>query len=230
LRFQIFQGYQAKAFQIDNITIAKEVTSSTMKVSGFDGISNIDLSEDYKKLTLSSVSNIGKIKNVVVVDGSTGNKVDTNASAIANEVVVDFENAMSANGVYNVYIVGENNSVTGKLILGSGAAEVEETKAGLLNLDVKDDNGEKIVAGDTVTAKAILRNGTGVEQSAYLIMAIYNNDMLSNVDFKPLTFSNKIYEDELTMTVDDATNVKVSAFVWDSLSKITPMGSAKTIN
>lgn len=228
MAFVIFQGLQSKAVMLDNITVAKQ--TSAIKTEGFENISAIDLSADSKKLTFAASGNVGKVTDVVVVDGSTGKKLDIATSSVANEVTVDFANALAANGVYKVYIVGENTYTTGKIILGTGATEVAETRAELLKLDVVDNNGEELVAGDTVTANAVLRNGTGTIQSAYIILATYNNGLLTNVDFKPISSAKEIFKDSLDLTITNGENVKVSAFVWNDLVNILPLGAADSIN
>lgn len=228
MAFVMFQGYQSKGVMLDNITVAKQ--TSAIKTEGFENISAIDLSADSKKLTFAASGNVGKVTDVVVVDGSTGKKLDIATSSVANEVTVDFANALAANGVYKVYIVGENTYTTGKIILGTGATEVAETRAELLKLDVVDNNGEELVAGDTVTANAVLRNGTGTIQSAYIILATYNNGLLTNVDFKPISSAKEIFKDSLDLTITNGENVKVSAFVWNDLVNILPLGAADSIN
>ncbi len=232
MQFQVFQGYQAKGFQIDNLTLAKEVTSATMKAEGFEGISAIDLSEDSKKLTFASYSNIGEITNAVVVDGSNGLKVANTVSATANEATLSFDTALSANGLYTIYLIGGDAVVTGKLTLGTGVeTEVPEQGTGfeLLSVEAADDNGEAIEVGDTVSAKAIMRNVTGTEQTAYLIIAIYNDGILAQIDYKPIASEELVFEDTISLSVENAENIEVSAFVWKSMTTIEPLGASDSI-
>ncbi|MBQ2614904.1 MAG: hypothetical protein IJB80_06240 [Clostridia bacterium] len=230
LQFHTAQEFQVwNGFQLDNIIISKAVESTDWKAEGFEGASAVDLSANSKKLTLTTGGAIGEIKDVVIVNGATGQKVDAEVIKTANTINIGFASALGTNGVYRVYVVGENAYIAGKLILGTGVTEVMETETELMSLELTDDNGESIAAGDTVTAKAVLRNGTSTTQTGYLILAIYNDGNLSDVDFKPISSKRGLFDGTVSLTVESAENVEVSAFVWNNLSDVEPMGAACTL-
>ncbi|MDD6762405.1 MAG: hypothetical protein PUD92_01995 [Clostridiales bacterium] len=80
-----------------------------------------------------------------------------------------------------------------------------------------------VAAGDTLRADYALVNTLGTAQTADIILAVYNNGVLSDVQFKTVSAADFFTKDSISFTVQNTDGLSVKGFVWDSTGGMTPV-------
>lgn len=222
IQLQVYQGWHAySGCQLDNITLS-QASKANVSATLSANITAVDVSSDLIKLTL--YSNINNVDSVEITDCVTGGKVANRFSITGNKITVTLEKPLSKNGAYNVFLSG--NGLGGVHIkLGSGG-NLQKKEVEVISLTVDDNNGGYLIGNDTITATTCLKNETGETQKPYLIIAIYNDGILSQVEAKEIDLSKIVMEDSLTATVNNGNNATIKAFLWNGSTNFKPLTPA----
>ncbi len=89
--------------------------------------------------------------------------------------------------------------------------------------DIIDTNGGYIESGDELTAEVVIRNATEKEQTALLLMAIYEDGILAKVDSEQVSAPSGALCSRVRLTVDNPEQAEVRAFLWRSGESGSPM-------
>lgn len=85
-----------------------------------------------------------------------------------------------------------------------------------------DENGGDIADGDTVTAAATVRNNL---KDAALIIAIYNDDVLTNLEIENFKKERVTETVSKSLAVKNSENVLVRAYIWSNMNSIIPIAN-----
>ena len=109
------------------------------------------------------------------------------------------------------------------------------TTAGVFKIDLLDiqKNGatvtkSEIAANDTIDAVVNITNTEGREGEAYLCICVYNDDVMTQVNFDKINLKTESTK-SVPITVASTANIKVKAFLWNDFATMKPLIQNKTV-
>ena len=85
-----------------------------------------------------------------------------------------------------------------------------------------------IGANDTIDAVVNITNTEGRTGEVYLCICVYNNDVMTQVNFDKLNLAAENTK-SVPITVASAENIKVKAFLWENFATMKPLIQNKTV-
>lgn len=86
-----------------------------------------------------------------------------------------------------------------------------------------------IAANDTINAIINIKNTEGRTGSAYLCICVYNNGIMTQVNFAPVNLGTET-EKSVPVMVNSVDGLKIKAFFWDDFSTMKPLIQNKTVD
>ena len=109
------------------------------------------------------------------------------------------------------------------------------TTAGVFKIDLLDiqKNGEtvtksEIAVQDAINAVVNITNTEGREGEAYLCICVYNDDVMTQVNFDKINLKTESTK-SVPITVASTANIKVKAFLWNDFATMKPLIQNKTV-
>lgn len=156
-----------------------------------------------------------------------------------NKLEVKFDSLLKPKTEYTLTVTGLMNSAGDAISDYSAKFTTSDEEEFEVIMSIVDDEGNEITdvanlsLNDKVYVKADVINTTSESKTVAFTSATYNDNAMSDVGIKEfivnsgemLTLDNNS-EDAVYSEVKSTTDIKVSAFAWDSFSKIRPLITA----
>ena len=86
----------------------------------------------------------------------------------------------------------------------------------------------EIAAQDAINAVVNITNTEGREGEAYLCICVYNDDVMTQVNFDKINLKTESTK-SVPITVASTANIKVKAFLWNDFATMKPLIQNKTV-
>jgi len=203
---------------LDNITLSKAIINGT----GFT-VTDVFDNELYalksydryiKEINITTDGVPTKMDLSGITLKKNGNTVNVKAAYDATKkVTVAKAYEVLGNGEYILSAFGDTYAFT---ISASDKPEI-------LDFYLTDENGGNLVVNDIVTVNATIKSNM---KDAMVLVAVYNNNALTDLVYEPVSKTKSIESISKHVTIKDAENVRVKAFVLEDLKSIKPMNIA----
>ena len=216
------------------MTGIKSVQYSTDNVNYSPAVDKVDSATKYVKIDFTEAMSADTLENIKLMQGSTAVGATGAASNDNKTYTLTLTDNLAVNTEYTLNIPitvknADNNSLAreynGKIT----------TTAGTFKIDLLDiqKNGEtvtksEIAAQDAINAVVNITNTEGREGEAYLCICVYNDDVMTQVNFDKLNLAAE-NKKSVPITVASAENIKVKAFLWENFATMKPLVKNKTV-
>ncbi|MBS6833220.1 MAG: hypothetical protein KH216_10440, partial [Clostridiales bacterium] len=86
----------------------------------------------------------------------------------------------------------------------------------------------EIAVQDAINAVVNITNTEGREGEAYLCICVYNDDVMTQVNFDKINLKTESTK-SVPITVASTANIKVKAFLWNDFATMKPLIQNKTV-
>lgn len=185
----------------------------------------IDFTDAMDTSTLSDI-NLSNGSNTVAATGTASNDNKTYTLELTDNLAINTDYTL--NIPMSVKTAGSNSfarEYNGRIT----------TTAGVFKIDLLDiqKNGatvtkSEIAAQDAINAVVNITNTEGREGEAYLCICVYNDDVMTQVNFDKINLKTESTK-SVPITVASTANIKVKAFLWNDFATMKPLIQNKTV-
>lgn len=217
-----------------SMTGIKSVQYSTDNVNYSPAVDKVDSATKYVKIDFTEAMSADTLENIKLMQGSTAVGATGAASNDNKTYTLTLTDNLAVNTEYTLNIPitvknADNNSLAreynGKITTTAGTFKID-----LLNIQKNGTTVAKsdIGANDTIDAVVNITNTEGREGEAYLCICVYNDDVMTQVNFDKINLKTESTK-SVPITVASAENIKVKAFLWNDFATMKPLIQNKTV-
>lgn len=217
-----------------SMTGIKSVQYSTDNVNYSPAVDKVDSATKYVKIDFTEAMSADTLENIKLMQDSTAVGATGAASNDNKTYTLTLTDNLAVNTEYTLNIPttvknADNNSLAraynGKI----------KTTAGTFKIDLLDiqKNGttvakSNIAKDDILNAVVNITNTEGRKGEAYLCICVYNDDVMTQVNFDKLNLAAENTK-SVPITVASTANIKVKAFLWNDFATMKPLIQNKTV-
>ena len=217
-----------------SMTGIKSVQYSTDNVNYSPAVDMVDSATKYVKIDFTEAMSAETLKNIKLMNGSTAVGATGAASNDNKTYTLTLTDNLAVNTEYTLNIPttvknADNNSLAREY---NGRIT---TTAGVFKIDLLDiQKGgvsvtkSEIAAQDAINAVVNLTNTEGREGEAYLCICVYNDDVMTQVNFDKINLKTENTK-SVPITVASTAKIKVKAFLWNDFATMKPLIQNKTV-
>lgn len=228
-------------FQIDNVTFIAPVSDdgiTKIRMYNLDGeefgpMNNAGLKASAEKADIYFSGNVN-VDNaeVTLTSGSQTITGSRNYDAAAKKMTAIFDGVMQPGSTYTLTVSGVKDSANEDLTATADFAVDGDGEFIIEGLKITDSDGNEITspsavtAGQTVYVRAKIVNTSGAPKTALLMGAAYNDTVMNNVNYVPISLENgQKYTTPIELTVNSNSDLELKAFVWEKFDSNLPLVS-----
>ena len=229
---------------IDNLKVAnldsasmtgiKSVQYSTDKVNYSPAVDKVDSATKYVKIDFTSAMDISTLSDINLSNGSNTVAATGTASNDNKTYTLELTDNLALNTDYTLNIPMSVKTADGNSLARAYTGKVTTT-AGTFKIDLLDiqKNGatvtkSEIAVQDAINAVVNITNTEGREGEAYLCICVYNDDVMTQVNFDKINLKTESTK-SVPITVASTANIKVKAFLWNDFATMKPLIQNKTV-
>ena len=217
-----------------SMTGIKSVQYSTDNVNYSPAVDKVDSATKYVKIDFTEAMDADTLENIKLMQGSTAVGATGAASNDNKTYTLTLTDNLAVNTEYTLNIPttvknADNNSLAreynGKITTTAGTFKID-----LLDIQKNGTTVAKsdIGANDTIDAVVNITNTEGREGEAYLCICVYNDDVMTQVNFDKINLKTESTK-SVPITVASTANIKVKAFLWNDFATMKPLIQNKTV-
>ena len=229
---------------IDNLNVINLDSASTSGIKSVqyssDGINyspaidKVDSDVKNVKVDFTDAMDPDTLSNIKLLSGSTAvgstgvpsNDNKTYTLTLTENLATSREYTL--NIPTNVKTVGGNSlarEYNGRITTTAGVFKIDllDIQKGGVSVAKSD-----IGANDTIDAVVNITNTEGREGEAYLCICVYNDDVMTQVNFDKINLKTESTK-SVPITVASTANIKVKAFLWNDFATMKPLIQNKTV-
>lgn len=217
-----------------SMTGIKSVQYSTDNVNYSPAVDKVDSATKYVKIDFTEAMSADTLENIKLMQGSTAVGATGAASNDNKTYTLTLTDNLAVNTEYTLNIPitvknADNNSLAreynGKITTTAGTFKID-----LLDIQKNGTTVAKsdIAAQDAINAVVNLTNTEGREGEAYLCICVYNDDVMTQVNFDKINLKTESTK-SVPITVASTANIKVKAFLWNDFATMKPLIRNKTV-
>lgn len=152
--------------------------------------------------------------------------------AVAKKLTAIFDGVMQPGGTYTLNVSGVKDSANKDLTATASFVVDSDREFVIEGLKITDAAGNEITnpsavtPGQTVYVSAKIVNTSGVTKTALLMGAAYNDTVMNNINYVPITLEDgQKYTDPVSLTVNNENALVLKAFVWENFDSNRPLVS-----
>ena len=217
-----------------SMTGIKSVQYSTDNENYSPAVDKVDSATKYVKIDFTEAMSADTLENIKLMQGSTAVGATGAASNDNKTYTLTLTDNLAVNTEYTLNIPitvknADNNSLAreynGKITTTAGTFKID-----LLDIQKNRTTVAKsdIGANDTIDAVVNITNTEGREGEAYLCICVYNDDVMTQVNFDKINLATESTK-SVPITVASTTKIKVKAFLWNDFATMKPLIQNKTV-
>mgnify|MGYP004461836743 CR=1 FL=1 len=229
---------------IDNLNVINLDSASTSGIKSVqyssDGINyspaigKVDSATKYVKIDFTSAMDTSTLSDINLSNGSNTVAATGTASNDNKTYTLELTDNLAINTDYTLNIPMSVKTADGNSLARAYTGKVTTT-AGTFKIDLLDiqKNGatvtkSEIAAQDAINAVVNITNTEGREGEAYLCICVYNDDVMTQVNFDKINLKTESTK-SVPITVASTANIKVKAFLWNDFATMKPLIQNKTV-
>lgn len=229
---------------IDNLNVINLDSASTSGIKSVqyssDGINyspaigKVDSATKYVKIDFTSAMDTSTLSDINLSNGSNTVAATGTASNDNKTYTLELTDNLALNTDYTLNIPMSVKTAGGNSFAREYNGRITTT-AGVFKIDLLDiQKGgvsvtkSNIGANDTIDAVVNITNTEGREGEVYLCICVYNNDVMTQVNFDKINLKTESTK-SVPITVASAENIKVKAFLWENFATMKPLVKNKTV-
>lgn len=212
----------------------KSVQYSTDNVNYSPAVDKVDSATKYVKIDFTEAMSADTLENIKLMQDSTAVGATGAASNDNKTYTLTLTDNLAVNTEYTLNIPttvknADNNSLAreynGKISTTAGVFKIDllDIQKGGVSVAKSD-----IGANDTIDAVVNITNTEGRTGEVYLCICVYNNDVMTQVNFDKLNLAAENTK-SVPITVANASGIKVKAFLWENFATMKPLIQNKTV-
>lgn len=229
---------------IDNLNVINLDSASTSGIKSVqyssDGINyspaigKVDSATKYVKIDFTSAMDTSTLDNIKLMKGETAVGSTGVPSNDNKTYTLTLTENLATSREYTLNIPTTVKTVGGNSLAREYNGRITTT-AGVFKIDLLDiQKGgvsvakSNIGANDTIDAVVNITNTEGREGEAYLCICVYNDDVMTQVNFDKINLKTESTK-SVPITVASTANIKVKAFLWNDFATMKPLIQNKTV-
>lgn len=229
---------------IDNLNVINLDSTSTSGIKSVqyssDGINyspaigKVDSATKYVKIDFTSAMDTSTLSDINLSNGSNTVAATGTASNDNKTYTLELTDNLALNTDYTLNIPMSVKTADGNSLARAYTGKVTTT-AGTFKIDLLDiqKNGatvtkSEIAVQDAINAVVNITNTEGREGEAYLCICVYNDDVMTQVNFDKINLKTESTK-SVPITVASTANIKVKAFLWNDFATMKPLIQNKTV-
>lgn len=212
----------------------KSVQYSSDGINYSPAIGKVDSATKYVKIDFTEAMSAETLENIKLMQGSTAVDATGAASNDNKTYTLTLTDNLAVNTEYTLNIPMSVKTADGNSLARAYTGKVTTT-AGTFKIDLLDiqKNGatvtkSEIAAQDAINAVVNITNTEGREGEAYLCICVYNDDVMTQVNFDKINLKTESTK-SVPITVASTANIKVKAFLWNDFATMKPLIQNKTV-
>lgn len=229
---------------IDNLNVINIDSASTTGIKSVqyssDGINyspaigKVDSATKYVKIDFTSAMDTSTLSDINLSNGSNTVAATGTASNDNKTYTLELTDNLALNTDYTLNIPMSVKTADGNSLARAYTGKVTTT-AGTFKIDLLDiqKNGatvtkSEIAVQDAINAVVNITNTEGREGEAYLCICVYNDDVMTQVNFDKINLKTESTK-SVPITVANASGIKVKAFLWENFATMKPLVKNHTV-
>ncbi len=212
----------------------KSVQYSSDGINYSPAIGKVDSDVKNVKVDFTDAMDADTLSNIKLLSGSTAVGSTGAASNDNKTYTLTLTEKLATSTEYTLNIPTTVKTVGGNSFAREYNGRITTT-AGVFKIDLLDiQKGgvsvtkSNIGANDTIDAVVNITNTEGREGEVYLCICVYNNDVMTQVNFDKINLKTESTK-SVPITVASAENIKVKAFLWENFATMKPLVKNKTV-
>lgn len=212
----------------------KSVQYSSDGINYSPAIGKVDSDVKNVKVDFTDAMDADTLSNIKLLSGSTAVGSTGEASNDNKTYTLTLTEKLATSTEYTLNIPTTVKTVGGNSFAREYNGRITTT-AGVFKIDLLDiQKGgvsvtkSNIGANDTIDAVVNITNTEGREGEVYLCICVYNNDVMTQVNFDKINLKTESTK-SVPITVASAENIKVKAFLWENFATMKPLVKNKTV-
>lgn len=212
----------------------KSVQYSSDGINYSPAIGKVDSATKYVKIDFTSAMDTSTLSDINLSNGSNTVAATGTASNDNKTYTLELTDNLALNTDYTLNIPMSVKTADGNSLARAYTGKVTTT-AGTFKIDLLDiQKGgvsvakSNIGANDTIDAVVNITNTEGREGEAYLCICVYNDDVMTQVNFDKINLKTESTK-SVPITVASTANIKVKAFLWNDFATMKPLIQNKTV-
>lgn len=212
----------------------KSVQYSSDGINYSPAIGKVDSATKYVKIDFTSAMDTSTLDNIKLMKGETAVGSTGVPSNDNKTYTLTLTENLATSREYTLNIPTTVKTVGGNSLAREYNGRITTT-AGVFKIDLLDiQKGgvsvakSNIGANDTIDAVVNITNTEGREGEAYLCICVYNDDVMTQVNFDKINLKTESTK-SVPITVASTANIKVKAFLWNDFATMKPLIQNKTV-
>lgn len=212
----------------------KSVQYSSDGINYSPAIGKVDSATKYVKIDFTSAMDTSTLSDINLSNGSNTVAATGTASNDNKTYTLELTDNLAINTDYTLNIPMSVKTADGNSLARAYTGKVTTT-AGTFKIDLLDiqKNGatvtkSEIAVQDAINAVVNITNTEGREGEVYLCICVYNNDVMTQVNFDKINLKTESTK-SVPITVASTANIKVKAFLWNDFATMKPLIQNKTV-
>lgn len=212
----------------------KSVQYSSDGINYSPAIGKVDSDVKNVKVDFTDAMDADTLSNIKLLSGSTAVGSTGEASNDNKTYTLTLTEKLATSTEYTLNIPTTVKTVGGNSFAREYNGRITTT-AGVFKIDLLDiqkggvsATKSNIGANDTIDAVVNITNTEGREGEVYLCICVYNNDVMTQVNFDKINLKTESTK-SVPITVASAENIKVKAFLWENFATMKPLVKNKTV-
>ena len=212
----------------------KSVQYSSDGINYSPAIGKVDSDVKNVKVDFTDAMDADTLSNIKLLSGSTAVGSTGAASNDNKTYTLTLTEKLATSTEYTLNIPTTVKTVGGNSFAREYNGRITTT-AGVFKIDLLDIKKggvsvtkSNIGANDTIDAVVNITNTEGREGEVYLCICVYNNDVMTQVNFDKINLKTESTK-SVPITVASAENIKVKAFLWENFATMKPLVKNKTV-
>lgn len=225
-----------KVTNLDSVSMTgiKSVQYSTDNVNYSPAVDKVDSATKYVKIDFTEAMSAETLGNIKLMQGSTAVDATGAASPDNKTYTLTLTDNLATSADYTLNIPTSVKTSSGNSLARAYAGKITTT-AGTFKIDLLDiqKNGTTVAKSniekdDILNAVVNITNTEGREGEAYLCICVYNDDVMTQVNFDKINLKTESTK-SVPITVASTANIKVKAFLWNDFATMKPLIQNKTV-
>lgn len=212
----------------------KSVQYSSDGINYSPAIGKVDSATKYVKIDFTDAMDTSTLSDINLSNGSNTVAATGTASNDNKTYTLELTDNLALNTDYTLNIPMSVKTADGNSLAREYNGRITTT-AGVFKIDLLDiqKGGVSVAksdigANDTIDAVVNITNTEGREGEAYLCICVYNDDVMTQVNFDKINLKTESTK-SVPITVASTANIKVKAFLWNDFATMKPLIQNKTV-
>lgn len=212
----------------------KSVQYSSDGINYSPAIDKVDSDVKNVKVDFTDAMDADTLSNIKLLSGSTAVGSNGAASNDNKTYTLTLTEKLATSTEYTLNIPTTVKTAGGNSFAREYNGRITTT-AGVFKIDLLDiqKGGVSVAksdigANDTIDAVVNITNTEGREGEAYLCICVYNDDVMTQVNFDKINLKTENTK-SVPITVASTANIKVKAFLWNDFATMKPLIQNKTV-